>query len=279
MKWNRNLRLNRLIVLATLLILLALGLGQPAIVEAQSCSNASLNGTYGYVIGGFLLPNREGVPLSSALIGASNGIETFDGIGNTSISETFVAALGMFPQTLSGTYSINPNCTGSATVTFADGFKATASLIVVDGGKEIEFLNTWQYVVEFGSSKKQDIAQGGCTNAMLNGTYGYVLEGFFLPNQGVRLGGTLIGASNGIETFDGNGNTSGSETVNISGDTHQQSYTGTYSVNPDCTGSITLDLANGSKRTGTISIVNGGREIEVAKRASTVVEFGSLKKL
>lgn len=223
------------------------------------------------------LPHQGAAP-SSALLGVSIGVETFDGNGNTFVSETLNAALGIFPQTLTGTYTIHPDCTGSATVNFPDGGTATASLIVVDAGSEIEFMNTWHAVVEFGIMKKQAIANGECTNATLNGTYGYVLEGFFQGYKRSPLGSTSIAASNGIETFDGNGNTFGSETVNVAGETFQQTFTGTYHVNADCTGSITRNLSNGLTTTGSLSLVDGGREIEVANRANMVIQFGSLKK-
>lgn len=60
MKSIRKLRLSRAVLLATPLALLALILAQPPIVKAQTCSNATLNGTYGYGIGGFSASPRRG---------------------------------------------------------------------------------------------------------------------------------------------------------------------------------------------------------------------------
>ncbi len=138
------------------LLALALVLTKPAhVVKAQSgCTNATLDGTYGYVLRGFLLPH-QGAPLSSALVGATTGIETFDGNGNTSGSETFNGAGSISHPTYTGTYSVNPDCTGSAIVNLSNGSTATAAFTIVDVGKEIEFLNTGHLVVEFGSMKKQ----------------------------------------------------------------------------------------------------------------------------
>lgn len=83
-------------------------------------------------------------------------------------------------------------------------------------------------------------AWASCSNATLRGRYGFERQGF---NPGVGHVGGI-----GVVTFDGNGNLSGvqtnvAETTGISRNT----FTGTYDVNPDCTGSVvsgstTLDV-------------------------------------
>ncbi len=121
-------------------------------------------------------------------------------------------------------------------------------------------------------------AQSGCTNATLNGSYGYLLQTFFLPHQGTPVSSALVGASTGVETFDGNGNTYGSETLNASGTVLHFTYTGTYSVNKDCTATATLTLSNGGTATGTFTIVDGGKELELLNLGDSLVESGTFKK-
>ena len=72
--------------------------------------------------------------------------------------------------------------------------------------------------------------EGGCSNASLQGSYGFQRQGF---NPAVGHVGGI-----GVITFDGNGNLSGvqtnvAETTGVSRNT----FSGTYEVNPDCTGS------------------------------------------
>ncbi len=122
-------------------------------------------------------------------------------------------------------------------------------------------------------------AQSGCTVATLSGSYGYLLQAFFLPHERTPVASALVAAEIGVQTYDGTGNTSGSETVNGAGTIFHRTYTGTYSVNPDCTGSVTLNLDNGVTVTGSFTIVDGGKEIEVLNTTTSgPVEFGSQKK-
>jgi hypothetical protein len=73
--------------------------------------------------------------------------------------------------------------------------------------------------------------QKPCSNATLNGSYGYYRTGPILGD-----GGQL--AAVGIFTYDWIGGTVGSETVNRNGDISFEEGSGFYLVNPDCTGSL-----------------------------------------
>jgi len=72
-----------------------------------------------------------------------------------------------------------------------------------------------------------------CSNRSVAGTYGYT-------TTGTRLGiGPVAGV--GIFTLDRNGNVlSGKQTVSFNGVIADETYTGTYTVNSDCTGTGTL---------------------------------------
>jgi len=88
-----------------------------------------------------------------------------------------------------------------------------------------------------------------CSNGTLQGTYGFTRQGFN-PAAG------HVGAIGQI-TFDGDGNFTGLQTnVTEATGVIRSTFTGTYEVNSDCTGSgvsgtTTLDLV----------IVNGGDEV------------------
>jgi hypothetical protein len=91
----------------------------------------------------------------------------------------------------------------------------------------------------------------GCTNAMLKGEYAFAVTSFTLPQVVV-----------GIKTFDGKGKLKQMDYIGDSLRTAGHTdfavgETGTYTVNPDCTGTMEIDLnahvSAGS--TGVIKIV------------------------
>jgi hypothetical protein len=111
---------------------LALALASPA--QAAACSNASLKGKYGQTISGELLPG-PGVVLPQ------NGVAmtTFDGKG-TFTQQDFVVINGSPTSTSfaseTGTYAINSDCTGTATINYPDGSWINLELVVVAQGRE-----------------------------------------------------------------------------------------------------------------------------------------------
>jgi hypothetical protein len=128
------------IVASTLALLVAVAL-IPAAHAADRCTAASLKGNYGFTASGFF-PNGAG----DAPIVAS-GVATLDGEGTATatITASFDGSVQTFPYT--GTYSVNPDCTGSITATPGSGL-ASFSIVVVRGGAEILGVdidpgNTW----------------------------------------------------------------------------------------------------------------------------------------
>jgi len=63
----------------------------------------------------------------------------------------------------------------------------------------------------------------------------------------------------GIVTFDGNGNHSGKTTVNIDGVVLTPTFNGTYTINSDCTGTITVNSSAGFTLHGAFVVTNHGR--------------------
>ena len=77
----------------------------------------------------------------------------------------------------------------------------------------------------------------GCSNASLQGSFGFTSTGTILA-----LPPPLAGpfAEIGRQTFDGRGNTEATATLSANGNIVKVTVQGTYVVNPDCTGSMTL---------------------------------------
>jgi hypothetical protein len=76
----------------------------------------------------------------------------------------------------------------------------------------------------------------GCSNNSLLGTFAYKGTGFVVTPAVVA--GPF--AEVGTQTFDGKGATTTTFTASQNGNIFQTTFTGTYTVNPDCTGTINL---------------------------------------
>ena len=112
----------------------------------KACSNASLNGSYGFYRTG----TRSDGPVAAV------GITTYDGVGTITVRQTirrngvttadlFTSPAAMVP------YEVDPDCAGR--LLNPDGSVA-AHIVVVDGGKEIFFVSIAPGVTATGVAKK-----------------------------------------------------------------------------------------------------------------------------
>ena len=120
-------------------------------VHAQ-CSNATLTGSYAFNHLGF--ETRFHPPTGNELPFADVGVLTFDGVGNLSVTTTFVFDGGggqpFGPAT--GTYTVNSDCTG--TITVPDAF-TTFNIVTVSHGAEFLGIQTDIGVTNTIDGKKQ----------------------------------------------------------------------------------------------------------------------------
>jgi hypothetical protein len=111
-----------------------------------------------------------------------------------------------------------------------------------------------------------------CTLNSLKGCYGYSYTGT------VQGFGSI--AAVGPINFDGDGNTSATYSVNLGGTNFQGSFTGTYTVNEDCTGTITINLPLlGKSSNGRFVIVEEGKEAPFMGTDPGVTVTGIARKL
>ena len=107
------------------------------------------------------------------------------------------------------------------------------------------------------------------TNASLTGVYGYSTSGEILGPGNPNNNGTNIPVNNaGVMWFDGNGTFEFHDTANVGGNIIQRGtadnpIVGTYTVNPDGTGTMQW-FSNGSNHARAFAIVDGGRELQLA---------------
>ena len=112
-----------------------LTLGGTTLAHAGACSTASLKGAYGQSIAGEILP-------AAGVVLPQNGIAMtiFDGKG-TFTQKDFVVIAGAptstgFATGETGTYAINSDCTGTATINYPNGSWIDLELVVVKQGRK-----------------------------------------------------------------------------------------------------------------------------------------------
>ena len=114
--------------------------GPPA---TEACTNKSLQGTFGLQISG-TRPAPEVLPGFGILLPGSIesviGVVTqvFDGNGNFTQVDNVKGSLSgiAFDRPGSGTYTVNPDCTGTFRITAGTPFPVVNRFVIVDGGKE-----------------------------------------------------------------------------------------------------------------------------------------------
>jgi hypothetical protein len=123
-------------------------------------------------------------------------------------------------------------------------------------------------------------ASTGCTNATLTGNYAFTNQGFASPSRSPATNGNQVPfAAVGLSVFDGGGNTSTSFTLVFDGAVSTgQTGAGTYTVNPDCTGSISFTTGSLAGLNMDMVIIGGGTEVFAIDKGFTATATLDLKK-
>jgi len=122
-------------------------------------------------------------------------------------------------------------------------------------------------------------AQGGCSLATLTGNYAFSQPGFTPRNsKGIPLPIAVVGVS----TFDGAGNVSATFTDMSPGKPTyiptQGTGSGTYTVNSDCTGSVSFTSGDAAGQTLNLVIIGGGTEAFGVNTTPFVIATSDFKK-
>lgn len=243
------------------------------------------NGSYGFLINSSFSSTAfspSSFPAGLAILGVMN----LDGAGNVTGPYTYEVDTNnaKVPHTttgaFTGTYSSNPDGSFTVTIALDNGINLTLAMVVSDSGQALNFVATnFQFPA----------ASCGCTTA------GILLTGIGRPAPGGSLNGTYAyqlyiwpntTSSLGLASFDGAGNVTLSVTFVGAADGNGQpstpftgTMTGTYSTNPDGTGSINFPAVPGVSNTQNFVFVitdNGARVILMQiDRAGNGVQIGT----
>jgi hypothetical protein len=122
--------------------------------KLKECLTATLQGSFGYTSIGTLLPAYVGPPFAGPF--AEVGRQTFDGRGHTDATATLSANGNINKVTIEGTYTVNPDCTGSMTLNVSPLNATVHTDFVIDhDGAELRAIVSESGVVESRIYKKQ----------------------------------------------------------------------------------------------------------------------------
>ncbi|MFZ3264705.1 MAG: hypothetical protein WA172_11955 [Terriglobales bacterium] len=250
---SKTLRFARMIVLASFALSSA--------VWAATCSNASLSGTYGFLHDG---TDSNGTPTSAAVTQL-----TFDSTTGTFTGEQTASHDGVIVKdSVTGTYAIASNCTGTGIPTAGSPF----SIVVTSTGFLALHLLSEGFAVKQGSPT--------CTNACVKGSFGF-------ETTGVSVAGAATGAVAFIGELKLTVNPSGDGVISghISSSEDgtfltfaEEPVTGSYKVDPDCRGWATIKPKGLPEMRFHIVVVDGGKEMLVVETDANTVVSGTLVK-
>ncbi|HLJ86809.1 MAG TPA: hypothetical protein VKZ53_08290 [Candidatus Angelobacter sp.] len=227
----------------------------------DGCSNRTLHGRYGVQVSG-----------TSAALGMDSAVFDFvaDGRGaipSGSATEVFRRSLDLVNITFTGTYSVNADCTGTLTINDNLGGTTVDTFVVSEDGRRIVLADdTALGNVLTGTGERQSRdADKACSAESLKGQFSLVETGIedLVPF-------TIVGRL----TADGKGNvTSGTATIAQAPVVilnepavlaANQSFTGTYTVNADCSGTLALVQGTTPLRSFSLVLADSGRKIFLA---------------
>jgi hypothetical protein len=237
---------------------LALLLSFPSFAPAQ---RAPLMGSFGFLVNQWHAGGSHG----AAVLGVMN----LDGAGH--LTGTYTLEVGGQPaQTmtgkLNGTYSSNPDGTGTLSTALDMGVTVTFAMAITDGGQALQLVATSCTGCNGGSDGNGGSSNGGGGGSS-GGGGGSVISGNAralspaLPSGSYGFQFTKSPSPEGIVgviNFDGAGNLTGSFTDVSGNDSNQPlvtgTFTGTYTPNPDGTG--TMNIAVDPSTTVTLAAVS-----------------------
>ena len=212
-----------------------------------TCTAATLTGARSLVLNGRTVTTAG---LFSKVYYAV-GTATFDGVSKVTFNVTSdTNAAQNVAQTLSGTYTLPSNCSGTVSITTGD--TASYTLLAFNSGKNFTLTGQDANYVIGGSGGTQP---SSCLTSTLSGAYAFSGNGFTTSLS------ALVGAYtiSGLLQFDGAGAISGTWSTAINGVLTPDAITGHYTVSSSCVASATIsDLAgNADTLNFTVTTVDG----------------------
>ena len=220
-----------------------------------------MSGTYGFLHGG---TNSDGTPATAAV-----SLVTFDSTTGTFTGETTASHGGVIStDPLTGIYVVAPNCTGTGTPSGGSRF----SIVVTSTGFLALHLSSEGFAVKQGSPT--------CTNAGVQGSFGFETTGVFLPGSPATGAVAFIGELELTVNPSGEGVISGNLASSEDGTFltfGEEPVVGSYTVGTDCRGTATITPKGQAEMHFSLLIVDGGKEMLAIETDAGTIVSGTLQ--
>jgi len=218
--------------------------------QAAGFNKASLKGSYSFLVNTWTAESNTQ--------DATVGVMTFDGAGDVTAPYTSVSGGVVQTGTATGTYTVNSDGTGAINFTaggytpqFAIALNSTAAKVA--HGMQLLRADTTTNLVDSGTALLQSTAAATYSVASVRGNFSLQLS-TWLADGTLEQNGIV-----GIISFDGKGNIKGSYTDMHGGVLSTGTFTGTYTVNSDGSGSMSLVGAGNSQLAFALNSVTAGQ--------------------
>jgi len=224
-------------------------------VQGENCSNLVINHSFSQGFEGFL--NEGGGPVPTAGAGFVTFLPHGKVTGQVTLAIGQLALLQDLVFDNTSEYSLSWDttktpaiCSGTMTLIAKNVPPFNFQLLVTQDGQQIEMIHTDPGLIVGVTGFPVDTR--GCSNNTLNGKYSYNSKGWALaptfPANQLLAGYLPLAMSGAIEfhprvppsSTPGGGSVAWWDTVSINGVIVPRTGTGSYKVNPDCTGTMVL---------------------------------------
>lgn len=226
--------------------------------SAATCSNASLKGVYGLVGSGLNGSAEPAADITQV---------TLDGAGNATGTQTKSIDGSIITYTVTGTYQVAANCTGTAAWTNQDDETEHDNFALNNGNNGAFLIQTDAVHVHTGVAAAQGAAT--CTDAGVKHAFSMQLTGSVISVGQVAMGGQLV--------LNGSGSITGTSTLSLDGKIVNAVPTkGTYSVGSNCMGTMQITPKGQSPINLALVVVDAGKEIFVVETDTNTIVSGTL---
>ena len=239
---------------------------------AATCSDASLNGTYGFLHVGIDSHGAPAVAVTQLTFDPTTGTYTGEDLEN--IGGVIV------PSSLTATYAAAKNCTATAQVTLVSGGASenvNVSFVVTPTGFLFLFEKPGATSSGFG------VKQGSptCTNAGVEGSFGFETAGTFLAGAPATGPVAFIGELKFSVNTSGDGVISGHIAGSEDGTIltfADEPVTGYYKVGADCRGTATITPKGQPEMHFSFVVVDCGKELLAIETDADAAVSGTLQR-
>ncbi|HEX5229604.1 MAG TPA: IPT/TIG domain-containing protein [Bryobacteraceae bacterium] len=221
-------------------------------IGGGSCAPAILNGTYYYLLTGTMGTAGGGIPYAELGQLVANGNGGLSGSSSSNLNGPTKANL------LTGSYTLQANCSGSMTLKINSQTTTALTIQVTNNGQGIILSVSNPGEIVSGRAYRTSAMSGSpaCGQGSLSGAYGYRLTGYASTS-----GMNYLYSDAGQIVADGNGSFTASSVTNLGGAFSNTNGTGSYSITAQCSGTATISHPGSTASNYSIAVVEDGQQI------------------